>query len=85
MIDVIAAKTGLQKTVTKRVVDEMLSTIVDVISAGDHVRLYGFGTFSTKQSSERVGRDMNLGMPVSIPSKTTPIFKAGRSMKDALL
>jgi len=48
------------------------------------VELRGFGAFTVKQRSARIGRNPRTGELVSVTEKTKPFFKAGKEMRDRL-
>ena len=53
--------------------------------AGDSVRLIGFGTFETRSRKARTGRNpQKPDKVISIPASKAPVFKAGKSLKDAV-
>ena len=61
----------------------MGATICDALSNGDSVGLIGFGTFEAKVRPARTGRNPRTGEPIDIPEKTVPVFKAGKTLRDA--
>ena len=44
----------------------------------------GFGAFEVKSRAERVGRNPKSGDTIKIPASKTPVFKAGKALKDAV-
>ena len=61
------------------------STIEEALVAGDSVRLIGFGTFETRSRKARTGRNpQKPDKVISIPASKAPVFKAGKSLKDAV-
>lgn len=85
LADAIVAKTNLAKKDVEAVLDAMLSTITDTLKNDQSVTLTGFGTFSAKYRSARMG--VNPQKPderIEIPAVTIPKFKAGKALKDAL-
>jgi integration host factor subunit beta len=69
-------------------VELIVTTIFDQITAalarGERVELRGFGAFTVKQRSARIGRNPRTGELVSVTEKTKPFFKAGKEMRDRL-
>ncbi len=75
--------------VSKREAEDMLNTLVDVITTtlkgGDEVVLTGFGAFSVKTRAARTGvNPQNPTEKIQIPAVKVPKFKAGKALKDAL-
>ena len=64
---------------------KVLDTIEEALVAGDSVRLIGFGTFETRSRKARTGRNpQKPDKVISIPASKAPVFKAGKSLKDAV-
>ena len=64
----------------ERIVCIIFEKITDALERGDRVELRGFGVFSTKQRSARVGRNPKTGEPVQIDAKNFPLFKVGKEL-----
>ena len=54
------------------------------MKAGDKVQLVGFGSFETKERSARIGRNPRTKEEIEIPASRVPLFKAGKSLRDAV-
>ncbi len=65
-------------------VDAVIGAITEALKKGEDVRLVGFGTFQVKKRAAREGRNPRTGATLSIPAKKVPVFKAGKSLKDAV-
>ncbi|HLC69715.1 MAG TPA: HU family DNA-binding protein [Patescibacteria group bacterium] len=75
--------------VSKREAEDMLNTLVDLITStlkkGDEVVLTGFGAFSVKMRAARTGvNPQNPSQKIQIPAVKVPKFKAGKALKDSL-
>ena len=68
--------------------DKALNAVLDSISAalasGDKVTLPGFGTFETRERGARQGRNPQTGETMEIAASTSPAFKAGAKLKQAV-
>ena len=82
--DRLAARTGLSKAEARKAVDGLFAVIGDALADGDEVRVAGFGAFGTRTRPARTGRNPRTGEPVSISASTSPTFKAGKTLKDAI-
>ena len=81
----VADKTGFRKKDAEIALDAVLDTIEKALVAGDSVRLIGFGTFETRKRKARTGRNpQKPDKVISIPASKAPVFKAGKSLKDAV-
>jgi len=92
LIDVVAEKTGLTKKDCGEVINTTLETVEGYLSdeakkdedKRDNVQIIGFGTFEAKDRSSRKGRNPQTGEETTIPARTVPVFRAGKSFKDAV-
>ena len=84
MADRLAARTGLSKAAARDAVDGVFAIIGYALANGEEVRIAGFGTFGTRSRPARTGRNPRTGEAVSISASTSPTFKAGKTLKDAV-
>lgn len=84
LIDAIAEKAEIPKTQAANALDKLLETITEQLSAGNDITLVGFGTFTTKKREARTGRNPQTGASMQIEASTTPAFKPGKGLKDAV-
>ena len=68
----------------EKIVDAILGEIIAALAGGDRVELRGFGTFSVKHRSARIGRNPRNGVTVSVEKKAVPYFKTGKEMRQRL-
>ena len=67
-----------------KIIDTLFNCVTKALKDGDRVELRGFGTFTTKLRSARIGRNPKTGDPVAIPQKRMPFFKMGKLMKERI-
>ena len=84
LIDKIAEGADITKAAAGRALDAFVDTISETLKEGDTVSLVGFGTFSVRERAARTGRNPQTGAEIKIAASTTPAFKAGKKLKDAL-
>jgi DNA-binding protein HU-beta len=87
LIDALAGDANLPKADAMRAEEALFGDrgiIVKTLKSGDKVQITGFGTFQAKQRAARTGRNPATGGTITIPAQTTPAFKAGQGLKDAL-
>ena len=82
LVTKVAEANELTKKQAAAVVDSVLGTVVDAVSAGDAVSLFGFGTFSVKHRDARQGRNPATGEAMEFAASNTPVFKAAKAFKD---
>lgn len=85
LIDAIVQQTGATKKLVEEIIDSMLSTITTQIKSGDTVNLTGFGKFSARMRTARLGVDpLNPTQKIQMPAVLVPKFKSGKTLKDSL-
>ncbi len=80
----IAERSGLGVGEAKRALDATLEAIEQQMSAGNEVRLTGFGKFSVSHREARTGRNPQTGETMQIAAKNVPRFSAGAELKKAV-
>jgi len=68
----------------ERIVDAILQEIAGAMSRGERVEIRGFGAFSVRSRSARIGRNPRTGTPVQVKYKKVPHFKTGKEMRKRL-
>ena len=84
LVERVAAKTGFTKKDSAKAVDAVFNTVTEALAAGEKVTLVGFGSFEVRQRAARSGRDPRTGATIRIGARKAPVFKAGKSLKDAV-
>ena len=52
------------------------------LSDGEKVRIDKFGNFEVRERAERKGRNPQTGKEITITAKKSPVFKAGKGLKE---
>ena len=68
-----------------RIVETVVSSIVNTLRKGEKVEIRGFGSFRTRTRKARTGRNPRSGESVHVPPKTVPFFKPSKQLRDAVL
>ena len=84
LIAAVAERTGLTKKDAERAVAATFDTIAAQLAAGEKIQVTGFGTFEVKEREARVGRNPLTGESIQIAASRTPVFKAGKGLKDGV-
>ena len=84
LIEVIAKKSSVSKVKAGEMVDAFVHAVTVALKGGDTVTLIGFGSFSTVKRAARVGRNPKTGKEIKIAATTTPKFKSGKALKEAV-
>lgn len=80
----LSRDTGLPLRYSEITLDSFIKIVSETLSAGDSVKLVGFGTFETRIRKARMGRNVKKNIPVPIPERKIPYFEAGKSLKDLI-
>lgn len=75
-------------TLTKKSVDEIVNSVfdnmVEALSNGETVDVFGFGKFEVTERGERDGINPATKEKITIAAANVPKFKAGAALKNAL-
>ena len=84
LIASVAEKAELSKKDAEKAGAAILESIEEAVAGGDKVQLVGFGTFEVRTREARQGRNPRTKEAIVIPASKQPVFKAGKSFKDAV-
>ena len=84
LIAAAAEKSGLSKKDTEKALCAIIDSITETLVAGDTVQLVGFGVFDVKTRGARTGRNPKTKEVIQIPASKSPVFKAGKALKDTI-
>ena len=84
LVAAIAEKAEITKKDAEKALAAVISSVSDALAAGDKVQLVGFGTYSVKARAAREGRNPKTGAKMTIAASKTPVFTAGKALKDAV-
>jgi len=85
LVDAIAAETGVSKTHTGTIVQELFRVVGRALSEGQHLEIRGFGTFKVRERRARRARNPRSGGEVMVPAKLVPLFKPSKELKAQVL
>lgn len=84
LIAAVANSAKVSKSDAAKVVDSFIETVTKSLKKGNEVRLTGFGTFTTAKRKATTGRNPRTGATIKIAASTSPKFRAGKALKDAV-
>lgn len=84
LIAAVAEAAGTSKKDVEAVLNAFIAEVEKALKSGDKVQLVGFGSFEVKERTARTGRNPKTGENIEIPASRTPVFKAGKALKDAV-
>ena len=84
LIAKVAEKAGITKKDAEKAVAGIFASVQEALVAGDKVQVIGFGTFEVRERAARTGRNPSTKEIINIPASKSPVFKAGKALKDAV-
>lgn len=84
LISAVADHSDLSKADAARALDSMVAVIGKTLKKNQKISVVGFGTFDVRKRAARQGRNPKTGAPLKIAASKTPVFKAGKALKDAV-
>ncbi len=84
LVEIIAKKTNQKRQVIEEMVDAFVDAIMDALHEDKKVTIAGFGTFEVSHRHAREGVNPQTKERIVIPSLSTPKFRAGKRLKEAV-
>jgi DNA-binding protein HU-beta len=84
LINKIASSAKITKVQATDALNAVVEGIGEELKAGGKVTLIGFGTFSVSHREARNGRNPRTGETLTIESKNSVKFKAGKELSDCV-
>ena len=84
LVAAISAHAKLTKVQAEKCLDSTLAVIKKSVSAGEEVKIVGFGSFCKTERKPKTGRNPKTGQTYKIPSTYVPRFKPGKEFKDSV-
>jgi len=79
VVNEIAKKTGIEKTVVLSTVEAFMDVVKDSLSNHEPVYLRGFGSFIIKRRAEKTARNIHKETTIKIPAHDIPAFKPAKT------
>ena len=83
-IKAVAAEAGLSQDAVSKMLSAGVNVITNELKNGNEVNITGFGSFKVSERAARNGVNPRTKEPIKIPAMLTPVFKAGKTLKDAI-
>jgi integration host factor subunit alpha len=84
IVETIYERVGFSKKESADLVETVFEIIKETLSAGEKVKISGFGNFVVRQKNERKGRNPQTGEEITIKPSKQPRFRPGKQLKDSL-
>ena len=80
----VASRTGVRSSVAGDAVEAVFEAITETLASREDARTVGYGTFGTRSRLDLTGRNPMTGESLNIAASTSPTFKAGEPLRDAV-
>ena len=80
--EAVYREVGLSRNESAELVETVLNHISNALINGEQVKISAFGTFSTRNKKQRIGRNPKTGKEIPITSRRVISFKASQIMKE---
>jgi integration host factor subunit alpha len=82
IVERVYKEAGFSKKEAADLVDMVFKVIKDTLSRGEKVKISGFGNFSIRDKSTRVGRNPQTGSSMDISARRVLTFKPSQVLKE---
>ena len=84
LVERMAEDAGIPKEAAGNALDALIDAITLALQNGESVSILGFGSFSVREYAAREGRNPQTKKKIKIPATKRPVFKAGKTLKEAV-
>ena len=82
IVEQLILRTGMARSAAMEAVDNTVAILADNLSKGESIYLRGLGTFDVRTAKEKIGRNINKGVAVTIPAHKTVKLVLSKKIKD---
>lgn len=83
-IKAVAVAAGLSQDAVNKALNSMVEVITSELKAGREVSITGFGSFKVTERAARNGVNPRTKEKIKIPAIKTPVFRAGKTLKESI-
>ena len=84
LVAAMAEKTGMKKNDAEKALKAFVDVVTDELVKGEKIQLVGFGTFEVRERAARTGINPQTKQTIEIAASKSPVFKAGKALKDSI-
>ena len=84
LVKAVSEKANCPKKDAEMAINTVIDCITDAVAQGEKVQIVGFGTFEVRERGEKKCKNPRTGEEMITPAKKAPVFKAGKTLKDAV-
>ena len=82
LVEKLAERAKITKKLAEQLVNSVFGEMAEALQRGDRIEIRGFGSLNTKSYDAYSGRNPRTGVPIHVPAKRSPVFKAGKELKE---
>ena len=75
-------RSGTSKKSAEESLNAFIEVITEELKKGEKIQLVGFGSFEVRKRAARKGRNPQTKEEIKIPASKSPVFKAGKALKE---
>jgi len=83
-IKAVASSAGLSQDAVSKALNTMVGVVTSELKAGREVNITGFGAFKVSKRAARNGVNPRTGAKIKIAAMKTPVFRAGKTLKESV-
>ena len=83
-IKAVATAAGLSQDAVSKTLSSMIDVVTSELKSGNEVNITGFGAFKVSARAARNGVNPRTGESIKIPAMNSPVFRAGKTLKEAV-
>jgi DNA-binding protein HU-beta len=83
-IKAVATKAGLSQDAVSKGLNTMIEVIMAELKKGNEINITGFGAFKVSTRAARNGVNPRTKAKISIPAMKSPVFRAGKTLKEVV-
>lgn len=83
-IKAVASKAWLSQDAVSKVLASMIGVITTELKAGRDVNITWFGAFKISKRAARNWVNPRTGASIKIPAMKSPVFRAGKTLKESV-
>lgn len=84
LVTAVAEKCSMTRKTAEEAINAFTQAITDALVNDEKVKLSGFGSFEVVHRAARTGRNPATGQDIQIAESQAPVFKPGKTLKDAV-
>lgn len=83
-IKAVATKASLSQDAVSKALTSMIGVITAELKKGSEVNVTGFGAFKVSKRAARNWVNPRTGASIKIPAMKSPVFRAGKTLKESI-